>query len=398
MAEYKLSYSAKEIDEKLGKVDSLVASVNGVKPDVNGNVAIASGGGNGIIDVTELPIENINEGAFYRLMTAKFVSNYYSAVDGWTCYCVDGLPSTGEPVSTDMINITGYYNMQDNEVYGYADSMISAAGGVPVGWYPIGVLGQAFDIAWGGVITDADDIDESAKVLLSYDFYIYQNGWTKTIFAYEHAPAFEITWDGVIGDRFALDLSPLGYEGIQFVKVSDDVFTESDVIGATYYQVEGYTHTIESYDIDSTTFPGALSIDGGIVVAYSADDTNAVLGLPSGYITNGTYFVYDTKNESVNYTYRLVASAKIAKIPSKYLDVADVDISSLGLHYVATSGNYYDLINRPDIYTDVVRYNTTQNLGTSSKQRARNNIDVYSKSEVDNKISDAIGSAIGGSY
>jgi hypothetical protein len=32
-------------------------------------------GGAAIIDVLELPTENINKNAFYRLMTAKFVAN-----------------------------------------------------------------------------------------------------------------------------------------------------------------------------------------------------------------------------------------------------------------------------------------------------------------------------------
>lgn len=39
--EYKLSYTASEIDNKLGKIDTLVATVNGVAPDENGNVEIA---------------------------------------------------------------------------------------------------------------------------------------------------------------------------------------------------------------------------------------------------------------------------------------------------------------------------------------------------------------------
>lgn len=39
-AEYKLSYTATEIDEKLGKIDNLVATINGVSPDENGNVEI----------------------------------------------------------------------------------------------------------------------------------------------------------------------------------------------------------------------------------------------------------------------------------------------------------------------------------------------------------------------
>lgn len=44
--EYRLSYTATEIDAKLGKIDNLVATVNGVFPDENGNVEIdVSGGG-----------------------------------------------------------------------------------------------------------------------------------------------------------------------------------------------------------------------------------------------------------------------------------------------------------------------------------------------------------------
>lgn len=44
--EYKLSYTATQIDEKLGKIDSLVATINGIAPDENGNVQIPVSGGN----------------------------------------------------------------------------------------------------------------------------------------------------------------------------------------------------------------------------------------------------------------------------------------------------------------------------------------------------------------
>ena len=166
-----------------------------------------------IIDVCELPTENISESNFYRLVTAKFV-NAYTTIYGWICHCVDGLPEVGEPVSTDMVNITAYYNTQDGEVYGYADSNISATGGIPVGWYPIGTLAQAFNISWGGVITDAKDGNGTSNyVLLKYDFYVYKNEWLPFIhFAYEKMPEFDIQWDGVIGDRLALDISALGVE------------------------------------------------------------------------------------------------------------------------------------------------------------------------------------------
>ena len=42
--EYRLSYTADEIDNKLGKIDNLVSSVNGVVPDEDGNVEIVISG------------------------------------------------------------------------------------------------------------------------------------------------------------------------------------------------------------------------------------------------------------------------------------------------------------------------------------------------------------------
>lgn len=38
--EYKLSYTAAQIDERLGMVDDMVKTVNGVAPDNQGNVQI----------------------------------------------------------------------------------------------------------------------------------------------------------------------------------------------------------------------------------------------------------------------------------------------------------------------------------------------------------------------
>ena len=404
MTEFKLSYTANEINRKLGKVDSLVSTVNGVTPDENGNVNIDVGSTGGIIDVIELPTENINESAFYRLLTAKFVSSY--TIDGWTCYCVNGLPTVGESVSTDMVNITGYYNLPDNEVYGYADENISAVGGIPVGWYPIGVLGQAFNVTWGGVITDVDDIDDSVKVLLSYDFYIYKNGWSLVPFAYEKQPKFDITWDGDMTGRSALDMSMLGYnQGVYFVKVSDIIPTVDEVVGGSYKGVwhneDGFNDNdfIYDNDLNTTTYPGAFIIGDFITVLYDADTLSNALGIPTGIYTNGVYFWIYTDVADGGHITRFTAPTKIIKIDEKFLPDMSVDISSLGLHSVATTGNYNSLNNRPTIYTDVIRYGVSnQGLSSTYKSNVRNNIDVYSRSEVDTKIAEAIGTAIGGSY
>ena len=42
--EYKLSYTASEIDERLGQIDNVVKTVNGVAPNESGNVEIPTGG------------------------------------------------------------------------------------------------------------------------------------------------------------------------------------------------------------------------------------------------------------------------------------------------------------------------------------------------------------------
>lgn len=382
--EFKLSYTASEIDEKLGKVDNLVSTVNGVAPDVNGNVNIeATGSSNGIIDVLELPTENINEAAFYRLMTARFICNQ-EGDSSLTCHCVAALPETGKVCTDiDMSFIEAYYNISDNTSYGYVDSELSTAIGISSGWYPTSALCEIANIPYGGVITDisADPCDGGLRILLDYDFYIYKNGWSLLPFAYEKMPEFDIQWDGVIGDRFALDISSLGFTNTYFVQVSDKVFTAEELVGAKFTQSDGSEYFLSDSNIDATTYAGGIDAGGGVMIVYSQDDLNTALGLPAGYITNGTYFVYIV---DAQYTNRLVAPPKVIKIDSKYLSIQASDID--GLSSVAISGNYNDLYNQPTIHTDVVRYNMTQTLSSNAKSTARTNIDVYSKAEVDSKI------------
>lgn len=225
MAEFKLDYTAKEINKKLGKIDSLVATVNGAAPDANGNVEVAAGGG--IIDVVELPTENIDTSAFYRLVMAYLVWNQETQ-DSLVVHCVETLPEVGEPAinaTQDAGNV--YYNLTDGEAYGYVDDMVSAGIGVPAGWYPGATLLTALGLEYKGVITDIEDdlCDDALRILLRKEFYIYQDEWCKLPFACEKNPAFNIQWDGDMTDRLALDMSLLGYANTYFVKVSDNVFT-----------------------------------------------------------------------------------------------------------------------------------------------------------------------------
>lgn len=82
MAEYNLSYTASEIDERLGKVDSLVSSVNGVSPDESGNVTIDIGTSitvdSEFSETSTNPVQNkVVYETFYNLndsLTTKFSS------------------------------------------------------------------------------------------------------------------------------------------------------------------------------------------------------------------------------------------------------------------------------------------------------------------------------------
>lgn len=413
MAEYKLSYTAKEIDEKLGKVDSLVATVNGIAPDANGNVVVA-GGGSAIIDVTDLPTENINECAFYRLMTGCYIYNQ-NTHEGFTVYCVKTLPEVGLPATNaDITQGNVYYCISDNAGYGYVDTMLAMGMGVPAGWYDGATLLGALGYTYGGVITDINDdpCDGAWRLLINKDFYIYQDGWCKLPFAYEKAPAIDIQWDGDMTGKTALDMSLLGFDGTYFVKVSDDVYTTDQIIGCSYENSDGYCNEyIEEYQIDSTAYPGALDINSYVVVVYDDNALASALGIPAGIYTNGVYFWLHTE---YGYTKRFASAPRVTKIDSKYLP--DADIGSLGLHQIATSGSYYDLSNKPM----ALCYDAHYSLNSQYQKNVRNTINVYSKSEVDSKIanagtsvdlsaysttteietmiSNAIGSAIGGSY
>ena len=155
--------------------------------EVEGNVVKinAQGGGStskAIIDVVELPTENINEEAFYRLLSAKWVSwgEVYNAL---TCHCVETLPDTAIPATTDMVNITAYYNASDGGVYGYVDDMLAGYFGIPSGWYSAEMLFQTVGWHYGGVITDIKDSDGDVdfKVLLGYTLYTHKDGKWETV-------------------------------------------------------------------------------------------------------------------------------------------------------------------------------------------------------------------------
>ena len=139
-----------------------------------------------IIDVIELPTENIKEDVYYRKLIGSPVRNQVVRSE-YTCHCVESLPPAGLPAMN--LELTGghvYYNVGDGELYGYVDDILSIGLNVPSGWYPAATLLGALGYSYSGTITDImdDPIDDSFRLLLIYTIYSYKEGvWTaqKTI-------------------------------------------------------------------------------------------------------------------------------------------------------------------------------------------------------------------------
>lgn len=68
----------------------------------------------------------------------------------------------------------------------------------------------------------------------------------------------------------------------------------------------------------------------------------------------------------------------VHKLDKKFIDIPDNLVASDELADVARSGSYYDLIDTPTVYTDVVRYNANQSLTENAKSVARSNIGAAS--------------------
>ena len=135
-----------------------------------------TGGGGGIIEVLQLPTENIDNRYLYRVTKAAL---YINNEKQGTTYVVDELPEVGEPVSTDGATITAtYYNDTDNTLYGYVPDYLGALLGVPEGWYDANMLMGALGIPYGGVVTNLAEASEynTFYLLLTNPLYSYEDG------------------------------------------------------------------------------------------------------------------------------------------------------------------------------------------------------------------------------
>ena len=133
---------------------------------------------------------------------------------------------------------------------------------------------------------------------------------------YEVPTNYEITWDGDMTGRTAIDLSILGAAGVYLVKVSDKVYTKEELIGKHLKYNDGDILTISNDSF--VDYPGAF-VEAGFLFGsiYFADELNAALGAPDGYCSNGTYFSYYPSGGL--YAESLFTEGYIEKLENKFL-------------------------------------------------------------------------------
>lgn len=145
---------------------------------------------------------------------------------------------------------------------------------VPCGGFVLGeglalsTDGKTLNVTGGGSQADWNQNDESAVDYIKNR----PGGYTKT------TPGYEITWDGVVGDKVVVD----GGER-QLVKVSDRVFTVEELIGATI-TVGGQSSTINNDNIKSQN---GVIIAHGVISVCTAPATIEDIAIPE----TGTYFM-----------------------------------------------------------------------------------------------------------
>lgn len=161
-------------------VDFTNATINGLKP-------------NAIIDVANLPTENINENAIYRVHKAVYYAGKTPApTDMFKCNAVNELPTTGNPAvvfdsSLNPTFVETYYVASENKAYGYVDEILAQAGAsvgqtITVGWYPVDMLFPLINIEYNGIIYSTDKLSSLGLFLLvEFDLYTYKNGMAMQI-------------------------------------------------------------------------------------------------------------------------------------------------------------------------------------------------------------------------
>lgn len=272
-----------------------------------------AGGADGIIDVVELPTENINKNAIYRLLTGAFVIDG-DAVEKFRCHCVDTLPEIGKPVTMDMESVTAYYSVVDKDAYGYLPEMLGAQAGIPEGWYTLATLAPVFDLQWGGIVWDAAEStywdDDKIFLCLAKELFVFNTTWTNIKQTF---PAVDIVWDGNTDGLETLTLKFNGASEFTLYKVSNLIptigqyFDKNSEFVVSMGQSEAILKPAETSTagggfgrIHDSGVHGSIIFEYGVapvLVVTDFEKMSTLSAYVSGGCSNGVYFFKNSIEE-----------------------------------------------------------------------------------------------------
>lgn len=160
----------------------------------------------------------------------------------------------------------------------------------------LGEDGKTVNVSGGGSQADWNQNDESAADYVKNR----PGGYTQT------TPGYEITWDGVVGDKAVVDMGEM-----QLVKVSDRVFTAEELIGATI-TVGDRSFTINNDNIHSQN--GVIDVSNSVLVCTSPTTIQGIT-IPEA----GTYFM--KTGEEFASSLSKPDSTTTIKIPAELLQI-----------------------------------------------------------------------------
>ena len=239
---------------------------------------------NTIVDVDDLPIENIDKSIFYReKKTKKYCDIFYGGAKNYLenipiqVICVDSLPESGIPFVDIGAEVRYLYlNNEDSKLYLYAINEISDA---PTGWYDFLELS---DFTWAIIATESEVVRDDVFYILPYekeeDALFVNNGEYREVALdynydklinrplYDSIERVSISYNTNYGQEIWL-YSDNGEEQQKIRRVSDRVFRKKDLVGAKLTKQNGQTIIIREEDLVEKS--GVLYLSGmDLIIIY----------------------------------------------------------------------------------------------------------------------------------
>lgn len=313
MADYKLSFTAEQINEKLGKIDKLVKTVNGIEPDASGNVELTGGGGY----ATEQYVQNYAQPKGNYLTDAPVDSvNGKTGAVKLTASDVGALPNTTViptvPTKVSAFTNDAGYLTKHQDISGKADKT-----GLTLGIYTDGLIylfvdgnpvGTGIELPTGGGDVYGYVDSENSIVLTG----ALENGTYNIKYEMEDGSTIDIG-DLVLDTNVYYSITSKltnCSNGNSATKVTEGSAYNTTITASSGYTLSSVTVTMGGTDVSSTAVSGGnisiANVTGNIVITATAvasgssytnqipistDANGNVLGIKTGYrlsLSSGT--------------------------------------------------------------------------------------------------------------